>query len=144
MSAEWLRRGVRDIRELIEIGRRLTHSNTRNLSWLHHGFDRSLTENAVVITDNPERCCRMTLPRGQTEWDLQPGTLRPDELREFYASFGSHWYVLPHARVLLGKGSSEEHVPILCFVLNGRRLGKHWSIVLDHEGLFREEDGRWM
>lgn len=98
-------------------------------AWTHENSTfRTYPENAVVITDNPTRCFRLTLPKPDGEWVIEESVLTTEELAGFFAAFGSHWRMLLSSKLTFGDDSEGK---VRAFIKNGRKPGKDWSISLD-------------
>lgn len=93
--------------------------------------DRSQSWNAVIITDSPNRCLRLTYHNG--DWQKYADTLTDVELGEFFAAFGSHWAVLLNSWI-----GAPEPVRVRAFIKNGRKRGG-FSISLDMTDVLRKD-----
>lgn len=103
-------------------------------SWLHsYSGDRALAYHAVVITDNPERCWRLT--HDGTQWRITQSTLGLAELADFFAAFGSHWQLMFGSRFMAGTSEGERPYQVRAFIKNGRKRTQRWSVSIGKEQL---------
>lgn len=83
--------------------------------------NRTEISNAVIVTDNPDRCYRLFLRDGV--WNRIEDRLTWNELAQFFAAFGTHWTLLRGVRLDTTSGPA----PIRAFIKNGRIRGG-WSV----------------
>lgn len=89
-------------------------------------LDRSESRNAVIVTDNPDHCFRLTYREGK--WIKSKDRLTAGEMAEFFAAFGSHWHILLWSHV----EASGELIPVRAFIKHGRKgRGGGFSISVD-------------
>lgn len=97
--------------------------------WAAADIDRSEPRNAVIITEHPSTCWRLTIPKGSDEWVAKQDTLTSDETQRFYAEFGAHWGLVLNSLIEMGEG---KYVRIRKFIMNGNHT-RRWSFSIDYK-----------
>lgn len=85
-------------------------------------------DNDVIISFDCLMAYRLSLETGAHHpyWTVKYEDLRPEEVGEFFAAFGSHWQLLLSSLIKTSDGICK----IRAFIKNGRKTGS-WSISID-------------